>query len=224
MVVIRDKRQKTSRNQLEGARQQIPKGLRFNGIVMPQRFVTKLKYLSTAALVNNVGDTASRQFIANGLYDVDPAFGSTAVAGFAELMNFYVRYRVLKTKITTEFINLDARPTICNVGFENVAFSANTKNYPYFGEENQVSRLIAYNLGGAPVKLSMTRTMAQVKGDVIPLTDLDYTGTVSANPSSVIYCSVAISDPGAVTMTNGAYIRNEIEFEAEFFSTKNLNT
>ena len=190
---------------------------------MPQKLITRLKYLSTSGLVS-VTDTASRQFNANGLYDVDPALGSTSVSGLAELLGIYSVYRVLKTRISTDFINLDSRPTICNVGFENTFFPANTKNYPYFSEANQISRLIAYNLGGAPVRLVLTRDIADLKGDNSVKFDRDFAGTVGANPAALVYCSVAISDPGAFAMTNGAYIRNEIEFETEFYGLKNFNT
>jgi len=199
-----------------------PRRLDFKGNIMPQSFITRLKYLSTSALVS-VTDTASRQFNANGVYDVDPSLGSTSVSGFAELMAFYGRYRVRRAKISVDFINLDARPIICNVGFENQFFTANTKNYPYFSEPNQISRLIAYNLGGAPVRLTMERAMSVIRGDQSVSNDNDYTGTVSTNPTTLIYASMAISDPGAVAITLGAYVRCELTFEVEFYSLKNLN-
>jgi hypothetical protein len=197
----------------------VPKSLRYRGVIMPQSFTTHLKYMPTANLVA-VGDTASRQFNANGLYDVDPAFGSTAVSGFAELMAFYVRYRVKKVRISADFINLDTHPTVCNVGFENVNIAV--KNYPYFSESNQKTRLIA-GTGGNPVRLVKEMDLAKLKGDNVVLNDNDYTGTVSTNPANLLYVSMAISDPSAAAMTLGAYVRAEIVFEAEFFSLKNLN-
>ena len=220
-VRVRDKTQKTTRNQLEGVSQQIPKMLRFKGIIMPQKLITNLKYLSTATLVSAT-DTASRQFVANGLYDTDPSLASTAISGFAELMALYSVYRVKRVRISTDFINLDSRPTICNVGFENSFFTANTKNYPYFSEPNQSSRLIA-GIGGNPVRLNLERSIEELKGDVSATDDRDFAGSVGANPAAPVYVSVAISDPAAYAMTNGAYIRNEITYETEFYGLKNLN-
>jgi hypothetical protein len=218
----RNNRRKQNKN-METNLVSIPRNLTFKGNIMPQKFITRLKYLSTSTLNNAGFDTASRQFIINGLYDTDPAFVSTSIPGFVELMAIYSRYRVLRAKMSVDFINLDARPTVCCVGMEPSLFAANTKNYPYFSQENQVSRLIAYNLGGAPVRLEMTRNLAALKGDNSTLDDSDYTGGVGSNPVTPLYGTVAISDPSAFAMVNGAYIRNEITYEAEFFGLRNLN-
>lgn len=203
--------------------QQIPKVLNFKGIIMPQKLITSLKYHATPLLFQAASDTASRQFRVNGLYDTDPALASTAISGFAELMAIYRSYRVKRAKLSVEFINLDANPTLCNVGLETTFFTANTKNYPYFGGTFQKDRLIAYNLGGAPVKLEIAANLQDIVGDAASLADDDYTGTLTTNPVGLVYGSVAISDPRAVAMTNGAYARIEITYGVEFFNVRNLN-
>jgi len=190
--------------------------------VVPDRILTKLKYLSTAALTAVASDTASRQFRANGIYDTDPALASTAIAGFAEWIAFYNFFRVIATEVDCEFINLDTAPTVFNVGFETTFFTANTKNYPYFGEPNQLSRLSA-GIGANPVRLKKRMLMKDVMGDLIPITDQDYVGTGTSNPASLIYVSIAQSSPNAVAIVNGSFVRCQLTYEVEFFKRKNLN-
>lgn len=195
--------------------------VKFNSVI-PDRVLVKMKYLSTSPLTAVASDTASRQFRANGIYDVDPALASTAIAGFAEWMAFYGSYRVIATEVDCEFINLDTAPTVYNVGFETVFFTANTKNYPYFGEPNQISKLSA-GIGANPVRLKKRMQLQHLLGDTANLTDQDYTGGSAANPASLLYVSIAQSSPSAVAIVNGSFVRCQLSFDVEFFRRRNLN-
>lgn len=185
----------------------------------PQTQHVTLKYLTSPLLNNTVGTAASRQFTANGLYDVDPAVGSTAISGFAEWMAIYNRYRVHATKATVDFINMDANPVTCNVGFEQQQFSANAKLLTYFENANQITRLSA-GLGANPVRLQMKRNLNTLLGSVAQLADDDYAGDVTHNPILPIYVSIAISNYGLAFLTNGCIVRCKLEFEVEFYQLK----
>jgi len=96
------------------------------------------------------------------------------------------------------------------------------KNYPYFGEPNQISKLSA-GIGANPIKLRKRMELVDVVGDASYLSLGGYYGTVSTNPSTLVYCSIAQSNPNATALTNGSFVRCEIKFEVEFFGRKNFN-
>jgi len=217
------KNSENRRNNLEGGRQVVQIPRRFHLRAFHEFMNVTMKYIPLGGL-NNVGLlAASRQFIANGLYDVDPALGSTAVPGFVEWMSIYQRYRVKKVKAVVDFINLDTSPVVVNLGFDQQFFAANGKTIGFLAGPHQVTRLIAA-LGGNPVRLSMKRDLQQLLGDVSLLSEDNYAGLVGANPVLPLYVSVAISADGTgVALINGVFMRMTIEFETEFYQLRNLS-
>jgi len=192
--------------------------------IMPPRIMTKLKYLVARNLQNAAGLTASIQLNANGVYDVDPSLGSTAVPGFVEFVAFYRRFRVLRVKSVCTFINNEGFPLVINLGFEPAFFAANAKLQTYYEMHGQRTQLIPRTQTARGVTLSMTRDALSVVGDPICQTELNYSGTSGANPTALWYTSISCSSTnvGLPLTANGVTIRWQVEFDVEFFELQNL--
>jgi hypothetical protein len=191
--------------------------------IVPEKVVTKLKYIVNRSLTNVGINTASIQLRANGMYDIDPAIASTATPGFNEWGNFFRRNRVLKVHSKITFCNREVFPVICNLGMEPVSFGAGAKTIAYYAGSNQITDMLGAN-SNVVVKLQMTKDAEQVVGDATVWTDINYTGTTGANPSSLFYVSASVdaSYLGAVFTALGVGIRWETEFEVEFFERSSL--
>jgi len=77
--------------------------------MMPESWDATLKYAVLNTVTNVAGFAASVRFGTNA-YDVDPALGSTAMAGFAEFAAFYKKFRTLKIRYKFSVSNSEAFP------------------------------------------------------------------------------------------------------------------
>jgi len=201
---------------------QSQKAIFFKDIV-PNRIVSRLKYICNRILSNTGLNTCSIQFRSNGLYDVDPAVASSSVPGFAEWLTLYQRYRVLKCHTKCTFVNREAFPVIINLGFDTQPYTANTKVLAYYEGSNQKTQILGTNAASFGTTIEMSRG-PEIVGDNMALNDFGYTGTVASNPSSLWYHSISAdaSYLGTVFTTLGVAVRWETEFETEFFERKSL--
>jgi len=209
---------KTSENKYKSTSDQI---VFFKNIV-PQRVVTRLKYLYTGFLMNNGFNAASVQLRANGIFDIDPALASAKVTGFDEWITFFTRYRVLKVKSSCIFSNRENFPILVNLGIEPTFFSPNSKNLVYFENANNKTWLLSNGSSGGTKKLVINKTAQEIYGDPAVYEDLIYIGTPTTNPSGLFYTSAAIdcSTAGTVMIAGGATIRWEVEVDCEFFERR----
>lgn len=217
---------KTAQRQVGGPQQQaaivkVPRNfLRAN---FPERMCVTMKYIPATNLNNAALTAASRQFQVNGLFDMDPALASTAIAGFVEWMAIYQRYRVRSVKMTADFINLDTSPVVVGLGFDQQFFAANAKNVlAYLQNANQTSRLISA-IGGNPVRLEIERDLQHLLGDASLLSEDQYAGTSAANPALPLYGSISAMAGGTgVALVNGVICRSLIECKTEFYQLRNF--
>jgi hypothetical protein len=108
--------------------------------IMPETRIIKLKFQADFVLLNNAGNSyAAKMFVANGLYDPDPALLTSSVAGYADNMRFY--YYCLPTHATyrTVFSNLETFPvhvnTLVSITDTSSLFSS-TQNIIDLGENS----------------------------------------------------------------------------------------
>jgi hypothetical protein len=193
--------------------------------IMPPRIMTTMKYVSARNLVNAAGVTASMQFNANGIYDIDPSVASTAIPGFNEFIGFYNRYKVHRVKSTCVFINNEAFPILVNMGFEPTPFAANAKTQGYYEMHNQKTALVPRTQTAAGIKLFMIKRGIDVVGDPVVFGSLGYTGARASNPTSLWFVSVSCSttNTGLPLTAAGITLRWELEFDVEWFETVALN-
>jgi hypothetical protein len=200
-----------------------PKRLLFIKDIVPNRCVSRLKYLCNRTLTNVGFNTASIQLTANGAFDVDPSLGSPSMPGFATWMTFYQRYRVLRTRTRCTYGNRETFPVMANLGYDLQPYAANTKGVSWYSGKNQADTLLPAVTGGSIKTLSMDRTMVATVGDDSVLDDLNWAGTASTNPNQVTYVTASVSteSSGAVFAT-GVVIRFEHWMDIEFFQPRNF--
>lgn len=194
--------------------------------IIPPSLVTRLRYIVNRN-INNAGiQAASIQLNANGVYDVDPSLASTAVPGFNEFAALYQKYRVLKVKTSCTFVNREAFPILCNLGFDRSFYAANAKVLAFYESENQKTQILpsAQSSVGPSNTLSMSKTSMEMIGDMEGEGSANWANFVNGNPASLYYCSIAISGQNiGAALVLGAVVRWETEFDVEFYLPKNLN-
>jgi hypothetical protein len=191
--------------------------------IVPDRVMTRLKYLVNRTLVNNGINTATIQLRANGMFDVDPSLASPSVLGFPELSALYGKNKVYAVNQKCTFCNRETNPVMVCLGFDTNPYS----NKLLANFENANSKVVMLPAGpsAVPKTLQIRRTAEQVIGDETVLTDAGYSGTSLANPSFLWYCSIAgdLSYLGSVFTLQGVAVSYEIEFDVEFYERKNLS-
>jgi len=192
--------------------------------ILPPSLVTKLKYIVARPLINVGINTASIQLNANGIFDVDPSLGSTAVPGFVEWTALFKKYRVVRVKSTCTFVNRESFPVLINLGFDRIFYSANAKVIGYFAGAMQKRKILQASPGPG-VTLSMTQTAMSMIGDLEGESSANWSGDSGANPSNLFHTSIAAtcSNIGAVFVL-GLVMEWTCEFDVEFYQPRNLSS
>jgi len=169
------------------------------------------------AVLNNAGAAfASQSLIVNGLYDVDPAFLTTAVPGFTELMALYRNYRVDSTKITLSVTNKEAFPIHISEAFtSNQIYAANAYRPNLYGNKFSRQYQLSEASGMDRVKIVNQANMAALFGSSAYWGDVNnFLGTSATNPGTLLGWAIGIDSP--TPLVNGVSIFGELEFICEF--------
>jgi hypothetical protein len=190
-------------------------------LIAPNEFDVRLKFVDQLSLTS-VGAFANYSVNPNCPYDVDPAFGSTSTAGFAELAALYQFQRTTAYSYKLSCINLTgvyAQFTVINV---NVTPPA-TAFYGLAG--NQYSQTETANVfGGADsiAKFSATHSVAQIVGSRTPETADSFASLTNNVPTDKIWLGVSMTNlNGAACL---ATVMLQLEMWIRFYERKNLSS
>jgi hypothetical protein len=201
----------------------LPKG----GKICPDHFVSRLTYKDTA-VHTNVGFNNSQWRYRNSGYDPDPALGTGALAGFAELATLYTSYRVLRIEYEIVAYNMETfpvqiacAPLALDPG-ANALTADNIDELPY----SQTGHLSSK---GGIDQCSLVGVLDFGKFLGIPKQydqELNYSSAVTTNPVSQLYLAVAYSaaNGAAFTAGNGCPLTIKLEYVIEFFARQELNS
>jgi len=193
-------------------------------IIVPPACYTKLKWISSYAILNGAGNFASKTLVANGIYDVDPSLGSTSTAGFAELAALWGSFRVHKTRVKVDFNNNDTQPYIVAVGFATQqSHTVNSWNSSTYGNDYIKTFTVSGKGGQDRKQFRATQDLAAVIGDRdYYFSDVSYVGTAGSNPTSEV--SFLLGTAAAASGTNGVFAYVELTFFVEFFNRLKLSS
>jgi len=154
-------------------------------------------------LTGTAGLMASRVYTANGIYDPDITGTGHQVIGFDQLMLAYEHYTVIRAKLTITFLNNSSQATRCGV-YLNPDSSPLTD--PTRIMENGLVKYVSMDSKSSPGTGERIRSVSIDcdvkkffgKAKYSDLTEIDYQGTVAANPPEQVYFVVFAYCPFSV--------------------------
>jgi len=215
------------RNKQRSRGQGVSSGSRPTTLVIPKQFGFAAPRLRVTLLfqkqfiMNNVGYYyGNTRFSPTNAYDVDPAVGSTAMAGFTQYQAMYRFYRTHSSTVRVDFVNQETFGLLVYVCPSNADPGNNWSSASTY-LSNPRSRQIP--LGPATGQSSGTirsrLTTSQV-GGVNSLAILDeYSATTGSSPNNNWYWVVGTH--GATNLSSGIFVSVRIEIEVEFFEYAN---
>jgi hypothetical protein len=185
----------------------------------------KLKFFAQPALNVSVVGNANYRFRPTAAFDVDPALGGTAMAGFAEMAAQYATYRVYASKIKVSVANPSAVTPITlivlpmNADPTNSFSSANV----IAATGNPYAKMCEVPLAGGPLGVvSNTMQTKVIFGDPAVLYDHNFSSLVTTVPANNWFWNVCILVP--VVIATAIYPVVEVEVDIEFFDRAFLPT
>lgn len=192
-------------------------------ISFPDTLRTKLKYVIPFQQVLGGGTTNSLRFTSNA-YDVDPALGSTAMAGFSELAAVYSRFRTLRMRYRFDITNQETFPQQVVYGFMTNSLSSTAVGANYAENQHMHLSTMSDVRGSASSRtLSGSISIEQLFGSMQALYDDLFTGsTTSSTLSSSATANCYIGTVSAAVPVAGWFVSGFMELDLLFFRKNSL--
>jgi len=186
---------------------------------------TTNKYIAVAS-----GAVGYFEYNLNSAYDVASSVGSTAMPGFTEWSDFYANYRVLRTKITTKFVNNDTINQIVGIAFRPIynetGWGTSWDNWRKL-EGNAFNRSTALGDedGGNNVKtVSVSMNLDKLWGDKLEyLADGGFSAAISANPTVILQGYVYTLEGAGVSSSFSCNTETKVDMWIRFYGKRKLN-
>lgn len=200
-----------------------------NSIIMPPRLLRTLRYVDSAYVRNNPGNSfLVYSFRINDLYDPDPLILSGSISGFKEIMQFYNYYRVLHVSAVVSLSNLEAFPLMYGLVFSqfNLTGTIATRDDAMNALEGPMSsraRMISGKGGFDRATLAKGMNPARILG--IPrqyMADINYAGNGLATPTTPLWLNFIVASATGASLANGYCTTTTLTFHNEFFGLQNL--
>lgn len=190
-----------------------------NRTILPDSIITNLEFIDQTNLVikNAVSNVASVRYRPSGAFDVDPNLLSSAIPGFKELSSLYGKYRVISSRCTVTFANLENLPVnvyIWPTNFDlnaNYGFAAAAIAAP-FAKSTVVSRA-----GGLDLKtLSTTMETSEIFGTDEVMFDDDFAAGITTIPVNNWFWNIGAWGQQLGFLTNGVSTLTKIRVTIQF--------
>jgi hypothetical protein len=188
-------------------------------VMMPESWDTTLKYAVLNTVTNAAGFVASVRFGTNA-YDVDPALGSTAMAGFAEFAAFYKKFRTLKLSYKFSVSNSEAFPMTIIHGFSTTVVASGSLGIGYSTNPLFTTSQIGSTDGADTTTVKGNATVARIYGTEQVLYDDLFTGSTTSSTlptASTAWCYLGILSAFPLTAV-GVQVTSLITLNVRFFS------
>jgi hypothetical protein len=193
--------------------------------VMPLEIVRDLNYIDSQYVRSNGGaNFLAYRFRINDLFDPDPLILSGSISGFKEIMQFYNFYRVEDISVDLQISNNEAFSLLWGIFFSTIDYVGGFANRDdaINSLENGISsgaKLLCAKGGIDKDSYKCSIPVHSVLGNQKQYeSDINYTGTVSTDPASLLYVTLIIASPSATFLTNGVTTYLKMKFRSRFFS------
>lgn len=194
-------------------------------MIMPNEYDTTLRYIVTNTVGSAAAVLASIRFQSNA-YDVDPALGSTAMAGFTEFAGFYARFRTLGMTYKFNSCNQEAFPVSIIHGFSSNSIATGSLGMNYGEGPLMRTAILGPLTGQCRGTYTQSATTQQIVGTAQALYDDVYTGSTTSSTlptGGTVYCYFGAAAPTAFTAA-GILVQVEINLHIRFYKLNFLTT
>jgi hypothetical protein len=191
--------------------------------VMPQEFVTNMKYI-TGDVVTSVGGLLASIRFRSDAYDVDPALASTAMAGFAELASIYARFRCLRMSYKFSVANFEAFSVSIIHGFSNASVASGSLSIAFAGNPLFSTAMVGPATGMNTRTCRKSASIMAIAGTKQALFDDLYTGSTTSSTlatAGTCWCYLGIISPTVLTAL-GVYVTVEVTLQLQFYRSNLL--
>jgi hypothetical protein len=188
------------------------------------RVVVTLRWPVSSLLTNSGNATIARRWCTNGLYDIDPTFGSTSLPGFAEWIAFYKWNLVTIYSYEVTFVNNEAFPVVVYImNSTSDPGTTGTNYYEYSTAKFGKQRMLSAKGGSDRVSIKGRVPISALVG--IDITkDNSFRGTSTSNPTSLVYFGIGYNALGNDFTAAGVTFQLLISVRAAFFLRNPLTT
>jgi hypothetical protein len=202
--------------------QRIPKSV---GLVLPDRYYTSLRYWTNAQVNLSATRIQGGRYIPTNAFDVDPAFGSTAMPGFSELAAIYGQYRVLRSKFKVQVANpsttIPMQIIVVPLNYDPGASPSAPTVVGWKGNPRAVSRTTA--LAGGPIATLVNEMSTEkINGSKAVYFDDSFASLVSTGPVNNWFWALGFSASAVIAAT--VYYDVTVDVGIEFFARRPLIT
>lgn len=187
--------------------------------MFPDNLVTTLHYVSPMTAVAPGAVTNFTKYYRSDAYDVDPALGSTAMAGFTELAAIYGNFRTLKMRYQFRIQSFEATQSVSvthgwlpNLTTMPGSLTPNYGENPYFRTD-----MLGPPSGGQGLKTFVGQMdLSRLIGSKMEIFDDTFVGSTSSSTlSRVVVCCFGLNTPAI--FATGIDYQAKISLELHFF-------
>jgi hypothetical protein len=167
--------------------------------IAPDEMDVTLRFREQNTLTSSTG-LSFRRFTPNAAFDVQPAVGSTETYGFDEYAALYSYYRVISYTYRIQVINVNqSTPIYVYVLNTNTDPSVSGSRFDLYATNPYcTTKLVNVQWAqGSKASFSGRMTVAKLLGSKTVETDSDYRALTTANPSDLVWLTVACETSAA---------------------------
>lgn len=202
--------------------------MRMPGVIVADKTFAKLMYIdSSSNVLAGGGNTYGYlRYYSNGLDDANPLILSAVIPGYKPMMSLYENFRVLGCKIEVNASNQENFPVNFLI-WPSDQDQSGVITYQYL-QEMIGNAFTKYRTLSAKGGMDRSRLVGYISfkkliGSKNYLTDVDYAGSLGANPAKLMFWHV-----GAYTLTGSVFTAASVPFESrltfycEFYNRRQL--
>lgn len=199
------------------------KMLSFTKAPMPNKFATKLRYVSYSNIDGGAGVPGVHLVRANCLYDPDQTLVGHQPRGFDQIMTMYDHFVVIGSRITVDFVTNSGTahsPFVVGIALKDSSATTDTNSYQEGRNVvTKVMRTTTATSGGQRLTLSKTFSARKFLGRSKPLSDPELKGSASSSPLEqavfhIFYAPLSTTDLLPIT------VQYRIDYLAVFIEPK----
>jgi hypothetical protein len=194
------------------------------GLILPDRYFTRLRYWTNASTNLSATPIQGLRMTPTNAYDVNPALGSTSMAGFAELAALYGQYRVTCSRIKIQLVNpstsIPIEAIIIPLNYDPGA-SPSTATVVAWKENPYSKSKMTPLVGGPATTLICDMSTEKINGSKMVYFDDSFAALVTTGPVNNWFWGIGFAAPAVIATL--VYFDLTVDLGIEFFGRRPLN-
>lgn len=182
---------------------------------MPDSYVTTLEYSDIVKLTNASAPYGAYVYRGNSLYDPDYVIGGHQPLYFDQLMQIYTKYKVVSVQVKVLSVSPVAAYLTVTPATDPLVANTNTPQYSEL-PRSVVTAVGTYNTIPSRPLVARYNTQGVLGLTNAQLSDSDYSGTASTNPSQLWYINITSTSTDLATNANVS-VSVRLSYKAIFY-------